>query len=64
MGKQTNFLLIDPSGNTLLIPARNTHIQEIIKALGVGNVVPHEDKRELWQYISQYMKGVAADEND
>lgn len=55
---QKNFLIIDPHGNTIQIPQDDANMRGILARLKPGEVTVHEDKRELWQYITAYMKGV------
>ena len=63
MSKQPNFLIVDAESNTVLVPSSDPAIRDIVRKYGSG-AIGHDDKRELWQYISQYLRGVeASDEN-
>lgn len=53
---KTKFLLIDPDGNTLLVPCSNADLQKCLNGISKSEVVEHPDKRELWKYISTYLK--------
>ena len=51
------YLVVDDKGNTVHIPKNDMDFITALRKQGSANVVQHKDKRELWQYICDYMKG-------
>lgn len=50
-----NFLIIDPQKNTLLVPAPSKGVCQAIIEAGVGNVKPHDSKRQLLLEIEKFI---------